>query len=377
MPLSWHYESAGICGKPFHYLNMAGERAMRLSADQEALAYFMRALDLLSALPDTGHKTNLELALQINVAVSIGYHQGYADAKAGAALSRAYELCRQTDDMQRAFPVLWQLALYRSSLADYAGGAAMMRELLALAEQSQDPLMIALGHWGMGWSDFWVGNHLASQQHLAVMIAFHNPEQHRNLAYIYSHDPGATSQAIVALNLLMLGYPDQAAQAAESAVKLARHINHPHTLAVTLAYTGMMCGFARQYARLLELGEEFVEITRRNEFEYWHSASMSIHGWALSYLSRLGEGLQEMWQSLDLLQSTKVAAGREMLCIALAEVMATQGQAAEALELIENQIAASRKTGALFCMPEQIRVRAEALLRLSPPQENAGGSGLP
>lgn len=367
--LSWHYQRAGNQWKAVHYLNMAGERAMRLSANQEAMAYFVRALDVLGMLPDASVKANLELALQINLAVSIGYLKGYADAKAGEALTRAYELCKQTGDAQRAFPVLWQLALHRSSLADFAGGAVMMQELLGLGEQIEDPLMIVLGHWGMGWSDFWTGKHPSSQQHLAEVIAFYDPERHKNLAYIYSQDPGATSHAIGALNLLLLGYPDQAAQAAALAVELARRINHQHTLALTLAYTGMMIGFASHYAQLLETGKELVEVTRKNEFVYWHSASLSLHGWALYHLGRVREGLQEMWQSLDLLQVTGTSAGREALCIALAEALANQGKAAEALQLIENQIIASQKAGAMFCMPEQIRVRAEALLRLRPPQE--------
>lgn len=367
--LSWHFENAGDKWKAIYYLNIAGEKALRLTANQEAMAHFAHALDLLAMLPDTDEKNSLELVLQINLAVSILALRGYADAKVGQAFSRAYQLCKQGGDARQAFPVIWQLACYRSSLADFTGGAAMMQELIELGEQTGDPLLIALGHWGMGWSKFWVGDYISSQRHLVHMINYYNPAQHNHLAYTYSQDPGATSRAILALDLLALGYSEQAAQSVQSAVELARQVNHQHTLALTLAYAGMIFGFSGQYSQLQKIAEELTGVTRKNEFVYWYSAGLHQQGWALSYLGQAQEGIRLLSQALSILQASEVEAGQEILCITLAEVLSQHGKAAEGLELINRQIALSQKSGGLFFMPEQLRVRAEAFLALEPARE--------
>ena len=219
--LSWHFEKAENKNKAIYYLNLAGERAMRLSANQEGLAHFTRALGLLLALPDALERASQELTLQINLAVSVLTLQGYANAKVGQAFSRAYDLCKQIGNPPQAFPVTWQLACYRSSQADFIQGAAIMKELIELGEQAKDPLLVALGHWGMGWSDFWTGEYVSCKHDLEYMVDFYEPAHHQNLAYLYSQDPGATSRAILAIDLLVLGYPDQAIETGRSAIEFS------------------------------------------------------------------------------------------------------------------------------------------------------------
>lgn len=367
--LSWHFESAGNHWKAVHYLNMAGEKALRLSANQEAVLHFEQALRLLEDLPDTSYKTNLELALQINLAVSVSALKGYADAKVGQAFSRAYELCKLIGDARKAFPIVWQLACYRSSLADFTGGASMMQELIELGEQTGEPLLIALGHWGMGWSNFWVGDYISSQQHLAFMINYYDTSQHSYLAYTYSQDPGATSRSILALDLLALGYPHQAAQIIQESIEMARQINHPHTLALSLAYSGMIYGFTRQYSQLLIIAEELIEVTRKNEFVYWYSAGLHQKGWALSYLGQAQEGILLLSQALSILHASEAEAGKEILCLTMAEILSQHGRASDGLELINRQITSSQKSSGLFFISEQLRVRAEALLALGSPKK--------
>ncbi|MGD9317499.1 MAG: AAA family ATPase, partial [Anaerolineae bacterium] len=49
--LARHYEEAGITGKAIDYLRQAGNRARDLYANQDAIDYFQRALDLLATFP--------------------------------------------------------------------------------------------------------------------------------------------------------------------------------------------------------------------------------------------------------------------------------------------------------------------------------------
>ncbi|HEX9027964.1 MAG TPA: hypothetical protein VF823_02240, partial [Anaerolineales bacterium] len=366
--LSWHFEKAENKRKAVHYFNLAGERALRVSANQEGLAHFTRALDLLSTLPDTLERAQQELTLQINLAISILALQGYADEKVGNAFSRAYELCKQIGNTPQIFPIVWQLACYYSGQGDFVNGGARMGDLMKLGEQAGDPLVIALAHWGLGWNDYLIGDHISSKRHLEHMIRVYDPRQHHSLAYLYSQDPGSTSQAILAFDLLALGYPEQAMATAHSAVRLARHIDHPYSLALTLAYLGLVYGFSSQHREQIKIGEELIELTQKYDYAYWYSAGLHGRGWALGHLGKPDEGIRDLSQALKIVRASRNEIGQEMIYISLAEILAQNGKAAEGLELIDQRIAASFQKRELLLISEQVRVKAEALLKVQPAQ---------
>lgn len=369
IPLSWHFENAGDKLKAIHYLKIAGEKALNLSANHEGMAHFTRALDLLATLPTSDAIIQLKLSLQINLAVAIHAFKGYADDSVGQAFGDAYETSKLIGDTRQAFPIIWQLASFRSSLADFSGGAAMMQDLIELAERIEDPLLIALGQWGMGWSKFWIGDYVSSQRHLAHMIEYYDPARHSHLVYAYSQDPGVTSRAVLALDQFALGYADQAAETIQSAVELARKINHPLSLALALAHAGMLLGFSNQFLKLQKNAEDLIQVTEKNEITYWYSAGLHQKGLALCYLGDAQKGIKILYQALGILQASKAVPGQEVLCMNLAEVLSQNKKAGEGLELINQQIALSQRSGAFFFMPEQIRVRAEVLLAHGPAME--------
>src|SRR6202040_368906 len=63
--MAHHYSNSADLDKALEYLHRAGERAVRRSTNAEAIAYFTRALELLTGRPDTRERAERELALQI------------------------------------------------------------------------------------------------------------------------------------------------------------------------------------------------------------------------------------------------------------------------------------------------------------------------
>ena len=59
--LARHFEAAGLFDKAISYLQQAGDRAVRLSANDEALAHFYKVLALLETMPDTLEHQRQEL----------------------------------------------------------------------------------------------------------------------------------------------------------------------------------------------------------------------------------------------------------------------------------------------------------------------------
>ena len=367
--LSWHFEKAENVNKAVFYLNLAGEKAMQVSANQEGMGHFTRAINLLGSLPDTPGRAKQELTLQINLAVSILAVQGYSDVGIEKAFSRAQNLCQQIGDTIQTFPILWQLACYRVvSQGDFITGGAMLQDLVDMGQQSGDPLLTALGHWGMGWYNFFIGDYLSSKSHLEVMINIYDPSRHHYLAYVYSQDPGATCQAILGFDQLALGFPDQAVKAGFAAIKLARQINHPYTLALTLAYVGLIFGFMGDIPNLLLFSEELLEVTQKYGFIYWSSAGLFSHGWAMSLSGQSELAIREISQAWEIVLSLKLKNLQEIFGLIMSEMLFQTGRADEGLKIINKTIDFVSQTGEFLVISELVRMRGEGLLALQPAQ---------
>ncbi|MBN1658149.1 MAG: AAA family ATPase, partial [Anaerolineae bacterium] len=93
--LARHFEEAEIAEKAIHYLQLAGERAVRLSAYQEGVTHLTRALALLMTLPYTRERDEQELLLQVALGVSLQGTDGTQSLVMKKAYTRAHELCRK------------------------------------------------------------------------------------------------------------------------------------------------------------------------------------------------------------------------------------------------------------------------------------------
>ena len=101
--LAYHFEKAGVTDKAVKYLDLAGQRAVRLSANEEAIASFNRALELLQTLPEARTRDEQELALQLALCAPLRNARGWGVPEVGQACARALELARQVGDTPQIF----------------------------------------------------------------------------------------------------------------------------------------------------------------------------------------------------------------------------------------------------------------------------------
>ena len=125
--------------KAIGYLYQAGERAVRLFANEEAITHFSKALGLLELLPDTPERREQELDIQIALGPLLMITTSYAAPEVEKAYTRAAELCQQVGRTPQLFPVLWglhQVYLFRAQLHR---SAELGEQCLYLAQDLQDP----------------------------------------------------------------------------------------------------------------------------------------------------------------------------------------------------------------------------------------------
>ena len=136
--LARHFQEAGIAERAIDYLQQAANRAVRLSANWEAVAHLSKALELLGTLPDTPERTQQELTLQITLGQSLVAVKGYGALEAEQAFARARTLCESMGQTIRIFPVLRGLWNHYILRAELETAQELAEQLLELAQRMQD-----------------------------------------------------------------------------------------------------------------------------------------------------------------------------------------------------------------------------------------------
>jgi class 3 adenylate cyclase/tetratricopeptide (TPR) repeat protein len=210
--LAQHYTEAGLSAQAAGYWQQAGQRALERSASLEAVSHVTKGLELLTALPEAHERAQQELALHLTLGPALMNTRGSAAPEVERVYMRACELCRQVGDTRQLFPALWGLWYAHLVGGQLQRARELGEELLDVARQLQDPMLLLEAHRALGNTLTWLGEFGLAHTHLKQGLALYDPQQHRSHALRYGQDSGVTCGLFGALCLWMLGYPDQAQQ---------------------------------------------------------------------------------------------------------------------------------------------------------------------
>ncbi|MFN2184032.1 MAG: ATP-binding protein [Anaerolineae bacterium] len=367
--LAWHFQEAGIPERAIHYLHQAGERAAQLSAFREGIAHLTRALELLVALPDPGDaEGRLERAEQeLDLQLSLGraYMGGDDRPLLGMieAYARARELGQQMGKTSELSGIVGQLATAHYVRGEHQRARALGEEALSLAQQTGDPLLIALGHWRLGYVLFALGEFIEARAHLEPMLAFYEPQHHRPLVLLSGSDAGASALAYDACCLWFLGYPEQALGKSQDAMTLARALDHPFSLAEIIELAGCLFHAMHRDAQAIkDDAEELERLAAATAMATWLGLAVRFRGQALAMQGKLHEGMAQMREGMAINQAVDVGFWFPGTLGALAEAQAKAGNPEEGLATLAEALDLVEQTGERCWESELHRLRGELLL---------------
>jgi predicted ATPase/DNA-binding SARP family transcriptional activator/predicted negative regulator of RcsB-dependent stress response len=360
--LARHFQEARIAHKAIHYLRRAGEKAVQLSAYQEAVAHLEAGLTLLMTLPDSPQRAQQELELLLALGMALGGTKGQASREVERAYVRARELCRQLGKTALLCRILGELGFVHYVRAEHRRGHELAEEALNLAERTGDPIFVALAHWGAGVLLFSRGEYATALAHLEQVIAFYTPEQHhRTLVSVRGSDAGTGALAYAACCLWCLGYPDQALSRSQEALALARGLDHPFSLADVLSFAGCMLDQLRRDGQALkEHAEELIRLAK-GRVPGWSGTGELYRAEALALLGQVDEGVAQIRESIAASQSMGVELFLSGTLRSLAQAQAKAGQLDPALATLAQALAQIEKTDERHWEAELHRLRGELL----------------
>jgi predicted ATPase len=359
--LGRHFQEAGLTEKAVTYLHLAGERAIRMSANTEAIGHLANGLTLLQTLPATAERDQLELPMQMGLGTATIVARGWAAPAVRAALDRARELCRGAESAPQLVPVLRGLYTHYHALAEHRAAYELAQQLLALAQEAQDPASLLMAHHALGQSQVELGEFVAGRDTLERGLAYHDPEQYRSLAYVYGEEHGVSSRLHLMWSLFVLGYPDQALARAREALALAEALAHPHVLAYALYAVSSIHLLRRENPAALAFADKVIALCSERGIPFWRATASINRGHALALEGRATEGITEASQALATYRSIGANVLQTLYLALLAEMYIVADQVDAGLEAVGEALAAVDETGERCLEADLYRLRAELL----------------
>jgi DNA-binding SARP family transcriptional activator len=291
--LAAHYDQAGMVEPAIDAYRVAGGRAVAVSALEEAVTMFRRALALLADLPPSPDRDALELDIRIALGSPLVALEGYGSKGAHQLYEQALSLCRK---LHRPVdpPILRGLGLARLQGCRFDDCDELARALLD--DERHDPIARTEGRYLLGVSAFWRGDLTASRDYLDGAIeaydVFHRDE---HLA-LYAQDPKAVCLVRVALVELWAGDPGRADQTARSALEIAVDLDHLMTLGYVTTYAAILAAESEDLARLAELLGDADRLWKRFSDRYLMVVLGALRGWLDVYGGSAG-GIEKIVRS--------------------------------------------------------------------------------
>jgi class 3 adenylate cyclase/predicted ATPase len=369
-----HFGEALEVEKAVAYWRRAGEVSVAKSAVREATAQLRRGLDLLARLPENADRKRLELDLHVTLTSALMGARGYADPEVAATLERSRRLVTETGGVGTAlhFSVLhgiWAVAYIGGNTKPALDHAT---EFLSLAEAQPASGPLLIGHIIRAASLMMGGGYREVLPHAKMAVSLYRPDEHREFAFRYGQDSGASALCYLSLALWHGGYPDQAIETADRAVSHAREFGHAHTLAYTLCVTAAVAAFARNVAKVEWLANESAAIAARHGFTFWSARSEILLGWVVARRGRASDGVDRMRAGLAAATATGTRFNEPLHLGLIAEGLALDGRTQEGLALLDEALSRAAETGEVSAEAELRRLQGEFLQSLG--TSNAGAA---
>ncbi|NIU62668.1 MAG: hypothetical protein GWN66_17375, partial [Pseudomonas stutzeri] len=216
--LAWHFQEAGMAAKAIDYLRQAGDRAMRLSANAEAIAHFTQGLALLKTLPDTAQRARRELGLQTGLLVSLVQTGSVAAPEVDSVFARAWELCQQMGETPQLFSVMVYLTVQRVIRGEHQAARETVEQVFGLAELVGAPELVAVAHHMMGWLLVCLGEFAPALDHAEHVMDLYAPQRRHAVAVLFGIDVRVQCLSYASRALWFLGYPEQALKRSREAL---------------------------------------------------------------------------------------------------------------------------------------------------------------
>jgi class 3 adenylate cyclase/predicted ATPase len=333
--LAYHLSAAGNAEIATRYWLAGGQRARSRWAHVEATGQFQKALDLLALLPETDQRRNTELEIQLSLGLSFVAVRGYSAEQTRKSFERARILSAELGDPIKEIQALFGLWGHYWMRARHTEAIELGATLLAKAEQLSDPIARVVGHRSLGSTLFTLGEPVRAREHLERAISLAQEVDIEASALSYAVDPRIAAQLMLAWDLWILGYPEQALDNALGALGKATQRGEPYGVAFAHYVTSAVRLLRGEPQASLDHADRSLAVAQEHRINLYALYSRFGRGCALAAMGRAEQAIPEIRSGVDEAQRANLGYMRGFMLGWLAIVQAQTGDPERALSTID------------------------------------------
>ena len=272
--LAEQYARGGRPGRAVAYYRRAADVAASRFAHAEAIRLHKEALSIVRGLPEGKDRDSQELAVLEAMAAPLTARFGYSSPELQQTLERSVDLTESLGHLGSKLISLVALGASRFVQGRTADGYQMASRALTVVDPESE--LSGPAHFMAGGAAISLGRPAEGLRHLELATNLASGA----LSLSIGTRPDVHGTAWAAHAHWLLGHDADALSSCNDAIKLARAIDHPYSLAVALAYGAITHQVRQDISELKDTVSELRELCERYGFAYYRDWVLVLDGWS-------------------------------------------------------------------------------------------------
>jgi DNA-binding SARP family transcriptional activator/class 3 adenylate cyclase/tetratricopeptide (TPR) repeat protein len=274
-------------------LRRAGQRTIQLSANDRAVEYLTRAIELVHELEAGDDRNRTEAELQVQLGVALFALRGHTAPEVERAYARAADLMLASAPAADQFPVQFGLFILVTQRGNFAQSNPLIERMAGLARDDDSLRMEALHcRWMNSLFSGRVDDTVATAEEARRM---YRPDVHHQLTFRYAnHDPGVCALSQQAVALALRGDSAMAQERIREAIALSEALGHAVSRVQPLCYLPWISQINGWPDAALVEADAALALEGEVVHPLWFGQARAARGWALSCIGRDSEGVGEL-----------------------------------------------------------------------------------
>jgi len=356
--LGHHLAEAGAHKAAMQAYRSAGERAFERSANAEASAHLRRALDLHALIGDFPGRDPEEIRLHLALGKAIIAAESYAASAAWAAFERARTLCDREGDVSRGFAARNGCFMFHLNRAEFDAAHDVATEIERLAREAADLPATIVALRSLSACAIYTGRLALARHHAEQMLGLVHQMDRPDFAFVYGVDPVMAGTVWLAVDLLVLGFPDSAKARLDEGLAYAADLAHLQSRGFALIIASFFHHWAGDPRAMADTVNAAQNLSREHDFRYLAALATMLQGLLSIRAGRGGEALRAMETGYAAWQATESSLMRSYYCSVLAEAREAVGDREGARALLDQGLCHADRNNERLYEAELRRQRA-------------------
>jgi hypothetical protein len=339
----------------------AGQQALEVHANLEAIDHLSRGIELLACLPATAERTRQMLEMQMALGAPLIATKGYAAAQVRASFDRARELCDLVGQTPDRSHILRGLAAFYLIRADLAVARRLAEDSLVQAEVEGDEGQRLEAHSWLGTILFYMTEMPQARLQFEAALQIYDERRHHLHATRYGLDPAILCLVHLTWMRWLNRETEAAVETESQTLALASRLGHPLSLAHALNFSSVHRQFRAEAAETQRFVDQEIALSQEHHLPHYAAYATILGGWACAAQGDPAGGVRQIMQGLDARRATGAELARPFFLTLLAQAQHADGNTEAALEALAEAEEVMGRTAESWWESEVHRLRGELL----------------